>query len=127
MKDLIVEIPSSLEVVRDDSKEDLPVYISKDVSVQSYELPNGEIIKGDNLTISTKETITISQIKEQLNFLYVRREELEKEIKEKEEKLSVISQAVDDHIEQVIKNGAIDSRSKEIDSIPLEDNVIIKN
>ena len=127
--DIKIEV-SEAEVIRDSTKDELPVVITKQVPVSSYDLPDGNTITGDNLSIKYVYQTSIGQIKERLSFLYKQRDNTLSEIISLENSLNEVNKAVDTKIEESVKNGVIDAReaniSASIESIAVDTKEDIK-
>lgn len=127
--DIKIEV-SEAEVIRDSTKDELPVVITKQVPVSSYDLPDGNTITGDNLSIKYVYQTSIGQIKERLSFLYKQRDNTLSEIISLENSLNEVNKAVDTKIEESVKNGVIDAReaniSASIESITVDTKEDIK-
>lgn len=117
LKDIQV---SEAKIIRDSTREELSVTINKDVPITSYQLPDGQLITGDNLSLNYQYQTSIGQIKERLNLLYSQRDNVNKEIDTLESNLIQIEKAVDEKITNSIKEGtSFDGRSSIIQESPI--------
>lgn len=117
LKDIQV---SETKIIRDSTREELSVTINKDIPITSYQLPDGQLITGDNLSLNYQYQTSIGQIKEKLNLLYSQRDNVNKEIDTLESNLIQIEKAVDEKIATSLKEGtSFDGRSSIIQDSPI--------
>lgn len=112
MKNSDIEVLVDTNVITDNLKDGVRVRILENEPIQEYVSSDGIKITGSSLTKTTIKETTLSDIKnriEQLNNeILIKTEELDKLVL----KISEIEASIDTSIDEAIKNGATDNRTK---------------